>query len=113
VRERWYALPLLCLLGGVLLGLTLGFSRAGVNATNQAPAPVISAQDATVSLNPRPSAAPLATAICGARTKKGTPCKHRVRPGLRCAQHQGLPSMLKEENPTESVQNPKTRQEPH
>ncbi|MBK9315185.1 MAG: hypothetical protein IPM55_13220 [Acidobacteria bacterium] len=33
-------------------------------------------------------------AICGARTKKGTPCRRRVSPGLRCYQHQGQPSIL-------------------
>jgi len=32
---------------------------------------------------------------CGAATKKGTPCTRRVkRPGDRCWQHQGMPSML-------------------
>jgi hypothetical protein len=33
--------------------------------------------------------------ICGARTKKGTPCRHRVHAaGDRCSQHKGLPAML-------------------
>jgi hypothetical protein len=33
--------------------------------------------------------------ICGARTKKGTPCHRRVHvPGERCFQHKGLPSLL-------------------
>jgi hypothetical protein len=31
--------------------------------------------------------------FCGARTKKGTPCTHRVRGG-RCWQHEGQPAML-------------------
>jgi hypothetical protein len=31
---------------------------------------------------------------CGARTKKGTPCKHLALPGERCSQHKGQPSML-------------------
>jgi len=31
---------------------------------------------------------------CGARTRKGTPCKHLVSPGERCAQHKGQVSML-------------------
>lgn len=33
--------------------------------------------------------------ICGARTKKGTPCQRRVHAaGERCFQHKGLPAML-------------------
>lgn len=33
--------------------------------------------------------------ICGARTRKGTPCKRRVHvPGERCFQHKGLAAML-------------------
>ncbi|HXI26038.1 MAG TPA: hypothetical protein VNG71_19450 [Pyrinomonadaceae bacterium] len=33
--------------------------------------------------------------ICGARTKKGTPCKRRVHAaGERCFQHKGMPAMV-------------------
>jgi hypothetical protein len=32
--------------------------------------------------------------ICGARTKKGTPCQRRVRGPGRCWQHRGQPAML-------------------
>ena len=33
--------------------------------------------------------------ICGARTRKGTPCRRRVHaPGERCFQHQGLAAMV-------------------
>jgi len=33
--------------------------------------------------------------ICGARTKKGTPCHRRVHTaGERCFQHKGMPSLL-------------------
>lgn len=33
--------------------------------------------------------------ICGARTKKGTPCRRRVHAaGERCFQHKGLPAIL-------------------
>jgi hypothetical protein len=33
--------------------------------------------------------------ICGARTKKGTPCQRRVHaPGERCFQHKGLAAMV-------------------
>jgi hypothetical protein len=32
--------------------------------------------------------------ICGARTKKGTPCSRRVRGTGRCWQHKGMPAMV-------------------
>lgn len=32
--------------------------------------------------------------ICGARTKKGTPCQRRVRGYGRCWQHRGMPAIL-------------------
>jgi hypothetical protein len=36
--------------------------------------------------------------ICGARTKKGTPCQRRVHAaGERCFQHKGMPAMLPQE----------------
>ena len=31
---------------------------------------------------------------CGARTAKGTPCKHRVKGNVRCFQHVGMEAML-------------------
>jgi hypothetical protein len=46
----------------------------------------------------KPVSAPKTTEAayyCGAATKKGTPCSRRVkRPGERCWQHQGMPSMV-------------------
>jgi len=35
--------------------------------------------------------------ICGARTKKGTPCSRRVHGPVRCWQHKGSKAMLPEE----------------
>jgi hypothetical protein len=35
--------------------------------------------------------------ICGARTKKGSPCSRRVQEPIRCWQHKGLPAMLPKE----------------
>jgi hypothetical protein len=33
--------------------------------------------------------------ICGARTKKGSPCRRRVHAaGERCYQHKGMPAMV-------------------
>jgi hypothetical protein len=39
-----------------------------------------------------------ARVACGARTRRGTPCRHLVAPGERCAQHRGQKSMLSEES---------------
>jgi hypothetical protein len=39
-----------------------------------------------------------ARVTCGARTRRGTPCRHLVAPGERCAQHRGQKSMLSEES---------------
>jgi hypothetical protein len=35
--------------------------------------------------------------ICGARTKKGTPCSRRVHGPVRCWQHKGMRALLPEE----------------
>jgi len=35
--------------------------------------------------------------LCGARTKKGTPCLRRVQAPRRCWQHKGMPAMLPQE----------------
>ena len=35
--------------------------------------------------------------MCGAMTKKGTPCTRRVHGPFRCYQHQGMPAMLPQE----------------
>ena len=35
--------------------------------------------------------------ICGAQTKKGTPCSRRVHGFVRCWQHKGMPAMLAKE----------------
>jgi hypothetical protein len=32
--------------------------------------------------------------ICGAETKKGSPCSRRVKGNVRCYQHKGMPAML-------------------
>src|SRR5204862_7797322 len=37
------------------------------------------------------------TYICGARTKKGTPCSRRVHGPVRCWQHKGAQAMLPQE----------------
>jgi hypothetical protein len=42
----------------------------------------------------RPTEAAELVSICGARTKKGTPCSRRVRGTGRCWQHRGRAAML-------------------
>ena len=37
------------------------------------------------------------TYLCGARTKKGSPCSRRVHGPVRCWQHKGMPAMLPQE----------------
>ena len=32
--------------------------------------------------------------VCGARTRKGTPCSRRVHGPVRCWQHKGMPSII-------------------
>jgi hypothetical protein len=44
--------------------------------------------------NERPTEADEVVSICGARTKKDTPCSRRVRGTGRCWQHKGMPAML-------------------
>ena len=44
--------------------------------------------------NERPTDPNEVVYICGARTKKGTPCQRRVRGPFRCWQHRGMPAML-------------------
>ncbi|HWQ34350.1 MAG TPA: hypothetical protein VNQ79_15995 [Blastocatellia bacterium] len=96
--------PLSLLLCGILLGVALSPVRkntapAQFNGLSAVTVPAVSAQDATARLRPvsQTSAPPAAEFfLCGARTRKGTPCRHRVRQaGQRCAQHQGLASILK------------------
>jgi hypothetical protein len=42
--------------------------------------------------------------MCGARTKKGKPCRRLVPPGKRCAQHRGMASLLETQGPGGSRQ---------
>jgi hypothetical protein len=102
--RRRYFRPVALLVCGISLGLIINATRRESTPDHLAPLAAltaVSAQDATARLRPAPpgSAAAAATEyfFCGARTKKGTPCKHRVRQqGQRCAQHQGRASLLKD-----------------
>lgn len=102
-RHRlWGPLSLIC--AGLLCGIIIGgwwkkTTQSGAATLSSVTVPVVSAQDATATLRPATTASarlPEAAFLCGARTKKGTPCKHRVaQAGERCAQHQGRASLLK------------------
>ena len=58
-------------------------AAAGVNPTAPASASPTSVEEAVY--------------LCGARTKKGTPCSRRVHGPVRCWQHKGRPAMLPQE----------------
>lgn len=58
---------------------------------------VVTAWDATAQSNPAQLSQPETAqpaAFCGARTKRGTPCRRLVQAGQRCPQHRGKPSLL-------------------
>ncbi|HKX27721.1 MAG TPA: hypothetical protein VJ302_08525 [Blastocatellia bacterium] len=87
-RGRLIPLAWICVL---LLGLSLNDRQTTVSIP--AP-PAISAQNAAVGpLTLKPPAS-RERVMCGARTKKGAPCRRLVLPGERCAQHRGKPSLL-------------------
>lgn len=94
--------PLGALLVSIILLLLAFASRQTATQVEpvavKPPVAVVSARDATARQKLALDAAPPETTVrvlCGARTLKGTPCRHRVSPGQRCAQHRGRPSMLK------------------
>lgn len=86
-------------------------------ARDNLPANVIAATPAPAQAAPASSAIPQAKSIvgdppatqvaknagsdvvymCGAMTKKGTPCSRRVHGPVRCFQHQGMPAMMPQE----------------
>lgn len=49
------------------------------------------------SSNSQPALTEEVVYICGARTKKGTPCSRRVHGPVRCWQHKGMRPMLPQE----------------
>jgi hypothetical protein len=82
------------------LGITVGLVLLGVligRGFKREPAPLIIQRPAAA-----PGSSPTQpvtavednTYICGARTKKGTPCSRRVRGPVRCWQHKGAQAML-------------------
>ena len=53
---------------------------------------------------PEPKPEAVGRVTCGARTKKGTPCRHLVLPGQRCAQHLGMASLLETKKEAKAAQ---------
>jgi hypothetical protein len=82
----------------LLVGMAIG------HAARPAPPPLVIQRNQDVrpvatSANPPSTTGVSAPSIedvylCGARTKKGTPCSRRVHGLVRCWQHKGLPAML-------------------
>jgi hypothetical protein len=74
-------------------GSTRGDATSDANsparATSDANAQAVGASVADAPTDPNEI-----VSICGARTKKGTPCQRRVRGTGRCWQHRGMPAML-------------------
>jgi hypothetical protein len=88
-KTRWLQ-PATTVVGILLLGILIGrgFRREPPPLVIQRTAPVQSSS---------PTAPPTTAEesyICGARTKKGTPCSRRVRGPVRCWQHKGAAAML-------------------
>jgi len=78
------------IMGLVIFGILIGrgFKHEPPPLVIQRPA---AAQTAT---STPPVATIEETYICGARTKKGTPCSRRVHGPVRCWQHKGAKAML-------------------
>jgi hypothetical protein len=87
LRLQRVAITVVLVFLGVLIGR--GFRRESPPLVIQRPAPAPSSQT--------PQTATIVeekTYICGARTKKGTPCSRRVHGPVRCWQHKGAQAML-------------------
>lgn len=83
----------LAAIGLLVVGVLIG------RGTRQKPTPLVIERLVNTPAAQSSSSAPATTAvddvyICGARTKKGTPCSRRVHGPVRCWQHKGLPAML-------------------
>ena len=107
-RHRWWKHRYLCAECAARLGLWRRAALFGLVAVLAAVcsfrgkggdspvAPTVSAWDATTGHGPKLTIEKPLRVQCGARTQRGTPCRHLVPPGERCAQHRGLPSMVPE-----------------
>lgn len=96
LKQRSHITPLAgLLLVGSLAVLAFSYKSKDVPTVQKEPAPpTVSAQDSIVNRSLQTRTTPTSKVFCGARTKRGTPCRHLVQPGQRCAQHKGMLSML-------------------
>ena len=79
----------------LLLGFAIGRARRPA-----APPLIIERKIVSSVENPEQPSAPIVADdvyLCGARTKKGTPCSRRVHGPVRCWQHKGAKAMLPDE----------------
>jgi hypothetical protein len=114
-RKVRFAPPLFAMIGLLGAGYVAGLGRrqdpppliierksdSPLTDTSAANSPLFhaSSESKTNSNNPTNSPASVAEVVylCGARTKKGTPCSRRVHGPVRCWQHKGVPAMLPQE----------------
>ena len=87
---------------GMAIGRTARTATPPVVIQRNSPAPdTATTTKPTNSTSTSASTAPPAVEetvyMCGARTRKGTPCTRRVRGPVRCWQHRGKPAMLPQE----------------
>ncbi|HEV8370769.1 MAG TPA: hypothetical protein VGQ39_22660 [Pyrinomonadaceae bacterium] len=93
LKEQWLQ-PLLAGVTLLALGIIVG------RAIRPAPPPLLIQRGAAVAATTKESSQPPPATVadeiylCGARTKKGTPCSRRVHGPVRCWQHKGVPAML-------------------
>ena len=72
------------------------YNNSPGNSAKENQSSTASAESANLnpSQNSQPASDTESLYICGARTKKGTPCARRVHSPVRCWQHKGTPAML-------------------
>ena len=87
--------PLLLQRAGIIVVLVFAGVLVG-RGWRREPAPLVIQRPVSAQTAPavQPSATVEETYICGARTKKGTPCSRRVHGPVRCWQHKGAKAML-------------------
>ena len=110
ISRRGYFTPFSLLLGLLTIWYVLNDRHPASSTSNSinqtdlmTASPTVSAWDASPKQHPQFKTDTEERVFCGARTKKGTPCRHRVRPGQRCAQHRGMPSLLESKRDSNSL----------
>ena len=105
-KERFVPLAVVCLAlisTGYLLGRTRQPPTPPLIIERRSDSPLNNSSGSVTVSAPVPGATSAANTIeadvyiCGARTKKGTPCSRRVHGPVRCWQHKGMPAILKQE----------------